>query len=85
MALEDIFTKDVKFGDDHAIETVGIASIANDAVIVILSDELNTALVVEADNNGTVEWTKLILQTVVEELPNILDTCAVMEITSIAE
>ena len=81
MALDDIFTKDVKLGDDHAIETAGIVSVANDAVIVILSDELNTALVVEADNIGTVARTKLILQTVLDELPNTLDTCTVTDIT----
>jgi signal transduction histidine kinase len=44
MTLEDIFTKDVKLGDDHATETAETASVANDIVIVILSDELNTAL-----------------------------------------
>jgi hypothetical protein len=81
MALKDKFTKDVKLGDDHARETAETASVANDAVIVILSDELNTALVVEADNNGTVARTKLILQTAVEELPNTLDTCIATDIT----
>ena len=76
MALDDKFTKEVKLGDDHPIDTAPIGSEGdNEAVIVILSDARNTALVVRAENIGTVSCAIFTLQTAVDEIPNLLVTC----------
>ena len=75
MALDDKFAKEVKLGDDQPIDTIPIGSEGGKkAVIVILSDALNTALVVRAENTGTVAWAIFTLQTAVDEIPNLLVT-----------
>jgi hypothetical protein len=85
-ALDDMLTKDVKLGDDQSIETAAIESEGdNEAVIVILSDTLNTVLVATAEIIGTVVCTIFTRQTAVDEIPNLLVTWTVMEIASIAE